>query len=68
MKNGPCKGCPERRRACWQSCEGYRAWKAEAEKEAAYNRELQRQKNEDFAHGALPALLHKWNLQKNGRR
>ena len=68
MKEGPCKGCPERKRACWQSCERYRIWKAEAEKEAEYNRELKRQENEVFTQRTLPVLLHKWNLQKNGRR
>lgn len=26
----PCKGCEERHTACWDKCQQYQAWKAEA--------------------------------------
>lgn len=29
--NGPCKDCPNRHRACWNSCEKYLAFKKEQE-------------------------------------
>lgn len=29
MKPSPCRGCAERSKACWGSCEKYREWRAD---------------------------------------
>lgn len=39
MKKSPCKGCADRHAACWDSCEKFKVFKAEADKVNAERRE-----------------------------
>ena len=55
FKKSPCKGCPERFTACSDKCPldargeyGYKAWKAEYQKEQAAEREYKLRRREDY--------------------
>lgn len=39
MKTSPCKGCKDRHKACHDSCDRYKEWKAEHDAAMQYVRE-----------------------------
>lgn len=39
-KIAPCKGCTERQLSCHDNCQKYKEWKADFQRERAYNRGL----------------------------
>ena len=56
MKMSPCKDCPERSRACSDNCPkdargeyGYKAWKADWQKQQALIKEYKKIRREDFS-------------------
>ena len=72
----PCKDCPERFPACSDKCPkdargeyGYKAWKAEFQKEKDAEKEYKRQRREDYLHSdERDSAVEKWRLRrKHGR-
>lgn len=69
----PCKGCTERHTGFHDSCEKYKAWKAECQKKKELYREYKRRLREDFLHSeecefnkrSFRCAANKWEGGKN---
>ena len=72
FNKSPCKDCPERFYACSDKCPkdlrgeyGYKAWKAEFQKEKAAEKEYNRKRREDYLRSEeCESAMEKWRLGK----
>ena len=68
----PCKDCPERFLACSDNCPkdargeyGYKAWKADYQKEKAAEKEYKRRQREDYLMSErCESAKEKWRMDK----